>query len=192
VSSGPPALDPGFARLPGVRGPGGVSRTLVFEEPTWPLKWRLFAWAVENIPVGVPPNNLIPDPTKTSIPDPTQTSIPEPTKTSIPVPKKPLAATQPIDKFPSKPDLRGVKQASSLRETQQLRWGAKLPASMAGFPGGKRPLDPQATTTTVHTHLSLCWVAVRGPRCRSRPSRGYAPRLRLSLTVPMPRPLIAG
>ncbi len=49
----------------------------------------------------------------------------------------PLAATQPIAKFFSKADFR-AQAAPSLREIHELRWGAKPPASVDGFSGGKR------------------------------------------------------
>jgi hypothetical protein len=40
---------------------------------------------------------------------------------------RPLAATQPTDKLPSKPDL-GDPNGLSLLETHHLRWGGETPA----------------------------------------------------------------
>jgi hypothetical protein len=55
---------------------------------------------------------------------------------------------------------RGVEAASSLRATQQLRWGASPPTSIDGFPGGKKPFGPQNRFENI---FSFGWVAARGP-----------------------------
>jgi hypothetical protein len=55
----------------------------------------------------------------------------------------------------------GVQTASSLRETNELRWGAKSPTSIDGFPGGRRPFG--SPKSCVAKNFSKSWVLARGP-----------------------------
>jgi hypothetical protein len=55
----------------------------------------------------------------------------------------------------------GVQMAPSHRETHKLRWGAKPPTSIDGFPGGEGPFGPPKSG--FEKNFSKGWVAAKGP-----------------------------